>query len=99
MAVATLFLGIVVPTRSAFALQLLPSSSLLYLFVITASTGQSMPIRRSRAIITKSEKLPQQKEMLERSSRSLSIEYLCHTIAFCDILHELTLFLDVDSFH
>ena len=42
-----------------------------------------------------SEKLLQQKEMLERTSGSLSLEYFCHIIDLAYILHGLTLFLEI----
>ena len=37
-----------------------------------------------------------QKETLERTSGSLSLEYFCHTIDLVYILHDLTLFLEID---
>ena len=43
-----------------------------------------------------SKKLLQQKEMLEGTSGSLSLECFCHTIDLVYILHGLALFLEIN---
>lgn len=65
------------------------------LFMITASTGQRMPTRRSGAMSAQSKKLLQQDEMLERGSGSLTRVIMSH-FRSCYTLHDLMLFLDDD---